>query len=126
MVDPKLGAKRNCVACEAKFYDLNKSPVVCPKCDHSFDPMAAAIPDKPVAEIEPTVEADAEDEEELEEDEDAISLDDIDEDDDDDEEDEALGKFVEDEALLDDDDEDEALLEDEDEDDIFDADEDDD
>ena len=32
MVKPELGTKRVCVACGARFYDLLKSPVVCPKC----------------------------------------------------------------------------------------------
>ncbi len=32
MVKPELGLKRVCVACGAKFYDLLKSPAVCPKC----------------------------------------------------------------------------------------------
>jgi uncharacterized protein (TIGR02300 family) len=29
---PELGTKRLCGNCSAKFYDLNKSPIVCPKC----------------------------------------------------------------------------------------------
>ncbi len=32
MAKPELGVKRTCVACGAKFYDLGKQPVVCPKC----------------------------------------------------------------------------------------------
>ncbi|WP_144299673.1 TIGR02300 family protein [Elioraea rosea] len=32
MAKPELGLKRVCVACNAKFYDLMKSPAVCPKC----------------------------------------------------------------------------------------------
>ncbi len=32
MVKPELGLKRVCVACSAKFYDLRKTPAVCPKC----------------------------------------------------------------------------------------------
>jgi uncharacterized protein (TIGR02300 family) len=32
MAKPELGLKRTCVACGAKFYDLTKSPAVCPKC----------------------------------------------------------------------------------------------
>ena len=32
MVKPELGAKRVCVSCSARFYDLTKSPAVCPKC----------------------------------------------------------------------------------------------
>jgi uncharacterized protein (TIGR02300 family) len=32
MAKPELGTKRVCVACGARFYDLTKSPAVCPKC----------------------------------------------------------------------------------------------
>ncbi|WP_114376910.1 TIGR02300 family protein [Elioraea thermophila] len=32
MVKPELGTKRICVACGAKFYDLRRTPVTCPKC----------------------------------------------------------------------------------------------
>src|SRR6266481_1668186 len=29
---PELGTKRLCANCGAKFYDLSKTPIVCPKC----------------------------------------------------------------------------------------------
>ena len=32
MAKPELGTKRICVACSAKFYDLQKNPAICPKC----------------------------------------------------------------------------------------------
>jgi uncharacterized protein (TIGR02300 family) len=32
MVKPELGQKRICVSCSTRFYDLTKSPAVCPKC----------------------------------------------------------------------------------------------
>jgi uncharacterized protein (TIGR02300 family) len=32
MAKPELGTKRVCVACSTRFYDLGKSPAVCPKC----------------------------------------------------------------------------------------------
>jgi uncharacterized protein (TIGR02300 family) len=32
MAKPELGLKRSCVACSTKFYDLTRSPAVCPKC----------------------------------------------------------------------------------------------
>jgi uncharacterized protein (TIGR02300 family) len=32
MVKPELGNKRICVACGTRFYDLTRSPAVCPKC----------------------------------------------------------------------------------------------
>ena len=36
-----LGEKQTCPECEAKFYDLKKNPAICPKCGHTFDPLAA-------------------------------------------------------------------------------------
>ncbi|MBX6374419.1 MAG: TIGR02300 family protein [Acetobacteraceae bacterium] len=32
MAKPELGLKRVCVACGTKFYDLTRSPAICPKC----------------------------------------------------------------------------------------------
>jgi uncharacterized protein (TIGR02300 family) len=32
MAKPELGSKRVCVACGTRFYDINKQPVICPKC----------------------------------------------------------------------------------------------
>ncbi len=32
MAKPELGTKRVCVACGARFYDLTKTPALCPKC----------------------------------------------------------------------------------------------
>jgi uncharacterized protein (TIGR02300 family) len=32
MAKPDLGLKRVCVACGAKFYDLARTPAICPKC----------------------------------------------------------------------------------------------
>ena len=33
---PELGNKRQCQSCGAKFFDLNKDPIVCPKCGTVF------------------------------------------------------------------------------------------
>src|SRR5688572_18238715 len=33
---PELGTKRLCGSCGAKFYDLSKDPIVCPKCSTTF------------------------------------------------------------------------------------------
>jgi uncharacterized protein (TIGR02300 family) len=33
---PELGTKRLCASCGAKFYDLNKDPIICPKCEAVF------------------------------------------------------------------------------------------
>jgi uncharacterized protein (TIGR02300 family) len=38
LAKPELGAKQLCPNCAAKFYDLNKRPAVCPKCQTAFDP----------------------------------------------------------------------------------------
>ena len=38
MAKPELGAKQLCPNCGAKFYDLQKRPAVCPKCQAAFDP----------------------------------------------------------------------------------------
>lgn len=32
MAKPEWGMKRSCTHCGARFYDLNKSPIICPKC----------------------------------------------------------------------------------------------
>lgn len=40
MAKPELGQKRTCQSCSAKFYDMNRAPIVCPKCGASFDPEA--------------------------------------------------------------------------------------
>lgn len=44
VVDSKFGVKRVCAFCAVRFYDLNKKPVTCPKCTHSFDPTTTFAP----------------------------------------------------------------------------------
>jgi hypothetical protein len=39
---PELGTKRLCAHCGAKFYDLNHSPIVCPKCGTVFEAVVVA------------------------------------------------------------------------------------
>lgn len=77
---PEWGNKRICQGCSAPFYDLNRSPIICPKCEAVFDPEAtlksrrpgapkeepkekpkpkAAEPDEILASIEPAVDDDA-------------------------------------------------------------------
>lgn len=41
---PDLGQKRMCGSCAAKFYDLNKNPILCPKCGTVFDASAVVKP----------------------------------------------------------------------------------
>ena len=38
MANPEWGKKRICLACNTKYYDLNKSPIICPSCGTEFDP----------------------------------------------------------------------------------------
>jgi uncharacterized protein (TIGR02300 family) len=74
---PELGTKRLCASCGAKFYDLNKTPITCPKCGTPFEvvpvttrprpdqarPVRAAEPEAPEAEEAELIsleEADAE------------------------------------------------------------------
>ena len=41
MTKQELGTKRRCNSCEAKFFDLNADPIVCPKCLAVFAPPQA-------------------------------------------------------------------------------------
>jgi len=38
MTKRELGTKRRCNSCNTKFFDLNKDPIVCPKCLAVFAP----------------------------------------------------------------------------------------
>lgn len=95
MVSDELGTKRTCPNCAARFYDLKKDPIICPKCDQAFVaeellPSKADLPtrakpaDKPAAEEEVK-----KDEGELEKDPVVVSLEDLEDDDSDDADDEA-------------------------------------
>src|SRR5439155_6828283 len=44
---PELGTKRLCGSCGAKFYDLNKDPIVCPKCHTTMVPAALTSRSRP-------------------------------------------------------------------------------
>jgi uncharacterized protein (TIGR02300 family) len=41
LAKPDLGSKHQCQNCGAKFFDLNKDPIVCPKCGTVFQGAAA-------------------------------------------------------------------------------------
>ena len=56
MARPELGVKRQCMNCGAKFYDLNKDPIVCPKCATVFQAAAPTRVAAPVAAARPRVE----------------------------------------------------------------------
>ena len=38
MSKPEWGIKRVCPSCSLKYYDFNKNPIICPKCEFEFDP----------------------------------------------------------------------------------------
>jgi uncharacterized protein (TIGR02300 family) len=44
---PELGTKRLCANCGAKFYDLNKDPIRCPKCGTIHEVAIATRPTRP-------------------------------------------------------------------------------
>jgi uncharacterized protein (TIGR02300 family) len=68
LIKPELGTKRVCPSCAARFYDLQKRPIECPKCSFAFEPelllkqRRSRVPE----ETKPAVVAEAEEEEELE------------------------------------------------------------
>ena len=39
-----LGTKQTCPQCNARFYDLNKTPIGCPKCSHEFKVGLTTVP----------------------------------------------------------------------------------
>ncbi|MBP7669931.1 TIGR02300 family protein [Ferrovibrio sp. MS7] len=40
MAKPEWGTKRRCLSCSAAFYDMMKSPILCPKCGTELNPDA--------------------------------------------------------------------------------------
>ena len=52
MVKPELGSKRLCLTCSTKFFDMARSPIICPKCSAVFvviAPLASRSSRAPVA-----------------------------------------------------------------------------
>lgn len=47
MAKPELGTKRLCAGCGAKFYDLSKTPPVCPSCGTVFEIVAPVTRARP-------------------------------------------------------------------------------
>lgn len=81
MARPELGTKRTCTECGTKFYDLNKSPIVCPKCGTELDlasvTTATTSRAKPQKAAKPAPVADEDDNTE-ETDEETVALEDVD------------------------------------------------
>jgi uncharacterized protein (TIGR02300 family) len=48
---PELGIKRLCGACGAKFYDLSKDPITCPKCGTVFQVVPVSTRARPEAAV---------------------------------------------------------------------------
>jgi len=48
---PELGTKRLCAGCGAKFYDLNKDPISCPKCGTVYEVAVVAPRGRPEAAV---------------------------------------------------------------------------
>lgn len=44
MAKPEWGSKRICLSCGARFYDMQRDPVVCPACGTPHDPLVQARP----------------------------------------------------------------------------------
>ena len=51
MANPELGTKRLCASCGAKFYDLNKDPIHCPKCGAVYEIVVAIRPVRPAGPV---------------------------------------------------------------------------
>ena len=49
MAKPELGTKRLCAGCGAKYYDLNKDPITCPKCGTVYEIVVVATRGRPDA-----------------------------------------------------------------------------
>ncbi len=74
MVKADLGIKRVCPQCGSRFYDLQKRPIECPKCQYAFEPESLykqRRPRQPEAAAAVPVAAEAEDEDSDDEDEEA-------------------------------------------------------
>jgi uncharacterized protein (TIGR02300 family) len=44
VVKPEWGTKRICLNCGARFYDMNRDPIVCPACSTALDPVVQSRP----------------------------------------------------------------------------------
>ncbi|MEK9936673.1 MAG: TIGR02300 family protein [Rhodobiaceae bacterium] len=38
MAKAELGLKRTCLSCGMRYYDFNRTPIICPGCQTEFDP----------------------------------------------------------------------------------------
>lgn len=47
MATPDRGKKRTCPSCGAVFYDLNRTPIICPKCETEVEVQSLLKPRRP-------------------------------------------------------------------------------
>ena len=59
MAKAEWGKKRKCLNCAAKFYDLNKDPIVCPKCNTVFDNSILILKNKKTSKVKEKVKEDS-------------------------------------------------------------------
>ena len=52
MAKPEWGIRRHCQACEANFYDLKRTPIICPTCNAEFNPETFTKPRRARAVVE--------------------------------------------------------------------------
>ncbi len=50
MAKPEWGKKVSCPSCGARFYDMNKNPAVCPKCETTVEVQQLLKPKRPASE----------------------------------------------------------------------------
>ncbi len=51
MAKAELGTKRHCPNCGTRYYDLNRNPILCPKCGTVFDAGVTSVRPEKVAKI---------------------------------------------------------------------------
>ena len=73
----KLGTKRICGKCSAKFYDLEKTPITCPRCETVFDPNATKLKRKNAKSLEKETKKEIKEEDILSEDTAISDMDDV-------------------------------------------------
>ena len=76
MTKVELGTKRLCPNCGARYYDLNRSPIICPRCGTQFEVIGARPRPQTVSKApKPAVQEEAEEEATVE----VVSLEEADE-----------------------------------------------
>ena len=76
MAKADLGTKRACLACGMRFYDFNRSPIICPGCGAEFDPenIIKSRKGRPAAKTAARDDSDVADDDQMEDDDNADEL----------------------------------------------------